>query len=103
MPNSCHISLDYASKEIAIKIVDDSTGQTLASASTININLNDLSPDGIARQAQFRWFYFKDSGNGCAPLKMMILCTPPETDSNDKVTGLIDGNGAGSVLDGGPA
>jgi hypothetical protein len=49
-----------------------------AAIGSISIKVGDLSPDGSARDAIFRWFYFLDANNSCTPMKMLVLCTAPE-------------------------
>lgn len=72
---------DADGQQTVLAVIDDTTDAINPAYSSVVINLADLTSGGTVRQARFRWVYFKDAKNNCAPMKMLVLCTPPEPDA----------------------
>lgn len=80
MPLQCRIFKDSDNQQFGIQIIDKTTGvvqQTIDGMSSIYLTLDDISPDGTAREAKFQLLQWKDA-NSCVMMQAYVLMTTPE-------------------------
>src|SRR5512138_2188995 len=81
MADKCKISFDVSEKKVCIEVVNDTTGERVLTFPSIELDaasatFNDLQN----KQMKIMILHFKDATT-CQPMKMAVLGTEPETDS----------------------